>query len=248
LMAFFTTFCLYKLINSKSLKYQAMWAISALSSFYYIYFISLRRTGYLIQTILLLLFVAYLIKSKKLNNKKIIGFSFSIIAVASLTLFIGIKTNNNLERRINDAIHDVQLFKKHNPHSSNGARLSWYVNFTKLIAKKPIFGYGTGSLQSVYKENFANKNLPLTNNPHNQYIEIAFKLGLFGLAIYLSMLFFAYKNLCDDPMINLIGKTAIILFMIGSCMNSWLLDLTPGFFLCFFAALANKPYQKLKNN
>ena len=138
--------------------------------------------------------------------------------------------------------------KKHNPHSSNGARLSWYVNFSKLIAKKPIFGYGTGSLQSVYKQNFANKNLPLTNNPHNQYIEIAFSLGLFGLAIYLSMFFFAYKNLCDDPMINLMGKTTIILFMIGSCMNSWLSDLTPGFFLCFFAALANKPYQKLKNN
>ena len=81
----------------------------------------------------------------------------------------------------------------------------------------------------------------MTGNPHNQYIEIAFSLGLFGLAIYLSMLFFAYKNLCDDPMINLIGKTAIILFMVGSCMNSWLLDLAPGFFLCYFAALANKP-------
>ena len=63
-------------------------------------------------------------------------------------------------------------------------RLSWYVHFTKLIAKKPVFGYGTGSLKEVYTENFANKNLSLTNNPHNQYIVIAFSLGLFGLAIY----------------------------------------------------------------
>ena len=60
------------------------------------------------------------------------------------------------------------------------------MNFTKLIAKKPIFGYGTGSLKEVYAENFANKNIPLTGNPHNQYIEIAFKLGLFGLS-YISI-------------------------------------------------------------
>lgn len=240
-MAFFTTFCLYKFINTKYFKYQAIWVISALLSIYYIYFISLGRTGYLIQTILLPIFIFYLIKSKKFSNKKLISFIFSIIALTIITLFIGIKSNNTLQRRINAAVHDVMLFKKHNPHSSNGARLSWYVNFTKLIAKKPIFGYGTGSLKKVYAKNFANKNLPLTGNPHNQYIEIAFKLGLFGLAIYLSMLFFAYKNLCDDPMINLMGKTAIILFMVGSCMNSWLLDLSPGFLLCYLAALANKP-------
>jgi O-antigen ligase len=239
-MAFFTTFCLYKVICSKAIKLRVTWLIFAFSSIYYIYFISGVRTGYLIQSTLLLFFVFYFLKNKTISAKKCFLNILLIVFLSTIVASIGLK-DSSLQNRINDVIHDITLFKKHNSNTSIGSRLSWYINDAKLIAKKPIFGYGTGSLTDVYAAKFSGKNLPLTTNPHNQYIEIAFQLGIFGLSIYLALLFFAYKNICKDSLINIMGKSAIILIVFGSFFNSWLLDLAPGFFLCYFAALANKP-------
>lgn len=249
-MAFTAIFCLQKFIttlNNNLIK--ITWLTTALATIYYVYFISGTRSGYLLQSILLIYFGYNICTTKhNFNIAKSWPRVLLLIAMLGIIFPLGIKYTNMFTARVFEAKSDVTKFQNNQAFTSNGARLSWYVNAPKIIAKKPIFGYGTGSLTDVYAQNFAGKNMPLTTNPHNQYIEIAFQLGIFGLALLLALLFFAYKNVAEDPLINLMGKSAIITIAIGSCFNSWLLDLAPGFFLCYFAALTNKPYLKHKNN
>ncbi len=247
-MAILVVFCLYQYITQKNKISQVIWLCFALASTYYVYFITGTRTGFLILSILILYFAFHVATSKnhfsiKKNLTKILVLIISLI----ITISVGLNYSKTFTARVYQAANDAIEYKKNNvTWTSNGTRLSWYVNAPKLIIKKPIFGYGTGSIKDVYTANFAKKHLPLTANPHNQYIEIAFQLGIIGLALYLALLFFAYKNINNDPLISLMGKSTIIMFVIGSCINSWLLDLAPGFFFCYIAALATKPIIKDK--
>lgn len=80
--------------------------------------------------------------------------------------------------------------------SGNQARLVVWTITGQIIADHP-FGIGLGNLEGEMKQRLIQLNqLELVEknyNPHNQFLQIAAEIGLFGLILFLSILFFVVR-------------------------------------------------------
>lgn len=115
------------------------------------------------------------------------------------------------KERVDNTVYKVKNkgFKPNN----NKLKDIRYVMFDKSINKiknKPILGHGTGSFKTIYDKEIKRKNFDeegvLSNvinddwkynhmTPHNNYLFIAFELGIIGLYIFLSMFYHKIKEL-----------------------------------------------------
>jgi O-antigen ligase len=80
--------------------------------------------------------------------------------------------------------------------------MAWTENTVELIARRPLFGHGTGSFRTAYGELVRGRPGLYgrrTHDPHNQYLNIASELGLVGLAVFLAILVAAFRRPCPPP-------------------------------------------------
>jgi O-antigen ligase len=56
-----------------------------------------------------------------------------------------------------------------------------------LFSERPLWGYGSGSFQSAYREHRENKDAPVTVS-HTEPVTVAAEQGLIGLAVYLGLI------------------------------------------------------------
>jgi O-antigen ligase len=80
--------------------------------------------------------------------------------------------------------------------SGNQARLVVWTITGQIIADQP-FGIGLGNLEGEMKQRLIQLNqhelVEKNYNPHNQFLQIAAEIGLFGLLFFLSILFFVVR-------------------------------------------------------
>ena len=115
------------------------------------------------------------------------------------------------KERVNNTIYKLknQGFKT----SSNNFQDIRFVMLEKSIKKiknKPILGHGTGTFKTIYDKDIRRKNFNeegvlndiITDDwkydhmtPHNNYLFIAFELGIIGLLIFLSIFYHKIKQL-----------------------------------------------------
>ena len=71
-----------------------------------------------------------------------------------------------------------------------------------LFAERPLWGFGSGSFQSAYREHRANRKLPVTVS-HTEPVTVAAEQGLIGLLAYLALILVALRvmsrGLWDAP-------------------------------------------------
>lgn len=148
-----------------------------------------------------------LIVFEVLRTKRIPWISLLFTA---LIVSVSLKTNNTyLSHRvlsIVDTKHDI----------SNNERFYMWRIATKMIARKPVFGYG---LKTV-KENFKKTEVSLgIANPqawgeiHNSFLQIAVQHGIIGLILFLAVFVHAFRlfwrnradPLCQGLLLALVG-------------------------------------------
>ncbi|MGI6656905.1 MAG: O-antigen ligase family protein [Desulfobulbus sp.] len=92
------------------------------------------------------------------------------------------------QQRCQEVIGDLKVYRT-NPETSVGLRLHYWRVCAELIREHPWLGVGTGDFTRAYVE--ANNRflpvVPMTNNPHNQYVFITAQLGVLGLAALLGL-------------------------------------------------------------
>jgi O-antigen ligase len=92
----------------------------------------------------------------------------------------------------------------------------------RMILKKPVFGWGLGNFIFFYpyfrvREYFLQpESTPVTNHPHNEYLEIWAELGIIGLLLFLffifSVIIVALKNKNSKPFLpGIIGGIISVL-------------------------------------
>lgn len=76
-----------------------------------------------------------------------------------------------------------------NPRTSVGQRLQYWKNSSRIIVQHPWLGVGTGDFFSAYaRVNWLfSRDMPFTDNPHNQYILTTVQSGLLGLVSLLAL-------------------------------------------------------------
>jgi hypothetical protein len=103
---------------------------------------------------------------------------------------------SSLKGRISEIIWEIQLYEKTgdaNGHSIT-QRFEFWKAATGIIRDNPIFGVGTGDLQTAFAEQYKKNDTSLSNEwrlrSHNQYMSIAAAFGLFGLVWFLFALIY----------------------------------------------------------
>jgi len=64
------------------------------------------------------------------------------------------------------------------------------------IIERPILGHGTGSFGSIFKKEVKQlSNVKTHITPHNQYLYVWFEIGIFGLALLISIFYYQIRDL-----------------------------------------------------
>lgn len=230
-MAFTAFVCaVYALYNKK---FRWLFVILMLGAMYYVLYMSIARSGYIVLAALFGLLILHLLFKKFYKLATVIMILGFLIAGAAIL------TSPMIHKRFMAARSDMSKFDKGYNETSVGARLCFYQHSLRLIAQNPAIGSGTGSFASKFKTNWPNNIAKCsTVNPHNQYIDFTMQLGVLGLFVFLFLLYSAWRNK-DKPFDHskLLLHGVITTIVVGSFINSWIMDLHIGFFFCYFVGL-----------
>ncbi len=134
--------------------------------------------------------------------------------------------------------------------TSIGLRMEFLRNGIQIARQHPFMGGGTGSFSQAYANQVAGSAMVASDNPHDEYINIAVQLGAVGL-LALSYLFYcSWRNASRlSPRDGELARALILTFVIGCCFNSLLMDHAEGLLFSWalgvlFAGL--KPLQLTK--
>ena len=183
-----------------------------------------------------LFIVIYLIDNPIRDEIKIltIPLLFIVFTVAVFN-FASIKTLT----KINELPPDLHEITEKDLRNSD-PRAAFYLNGLNLIAKKPITGFGLGNIeepyQSLRKEQISQKNedkYAVTNNLHNQFLQISVEIGVIGGLIFS---IFVISTLFTEA--NIALKSGIFLItLISNAFNSSFLDHGDGWILLLTLSL-----------
>ncbi|MBC7398305.1 MAG: O-antigen ligase family protein, partial [Mucilaginibacter sp.] len=174
----------------------------------------------------------FLLTDKRRVRYLAVTTSLSVLVIVALFF-----TGNFRVRLINDLKYDLALTGTDKAFDS---RLDRWRTATELISKSPIIGYGAGSELGLLHENFFVKkyyNSFLNNlNAHNEYLSMLLKSGIIGLLIYLTTLWFGFKQALQRK--DILFFTFMLLIAIVSLSEN-ILDVDKGiifyaFFFSFF--------------
>lgn len=219
----------YALLAFSNLKWRLFFIILFLLACFNVLFINLGRTGYVVFFSLLLLLSWQQLSWKGLG----IALLLSIFLLGG-TLFF----SSNFNNRFFTVHKEIQQYDKGKQNTSTGLRLSFYKNSLQLFTQHPWIGTGTGSFAKVYAS-VAKDNQWLTRNPHNEYVNIAVQFGLLGMMVLLALFATHWQQSFRLPwFLKNFAQAVLISIAVGCLFNSWLMDVTQGFFYVFFTALA----------
>jgi O-antigen ligase len=215
-------------------------------TFYYSIFINDGTTGQILSLSLLSVLIIQRFKYKAV-------FILPIILLGVLTY--GVSNNNtSMYNSIN------KVFTGLNDHNSGIAvksvdtRLAMLINGLIIIKESPWIGTGTGSINQSHINNL-NKLPPTfkdrikTTNPHVEYLSISIQYGLFGLLLYLLLIYklFEYTKKLPNDFYKNNAQGLLILILIGSLGTSIITDSGEGHFVMLFIAILFAPLSNKEN-
>lgn len=196
---------------------------------YNLFFIVNGRTGYVVFLSLMVFFFCHYFNKKKL---------IIAVLVAGGLLLSSLIIPNRFSERLFETRNNIQSYlQTGNNNTSIGQRLDFTKTSLMLFAEKPIWGYGTGSFKNEYEKKSQLMGTFKTDNPHNEYLSIAVQLGLVGLITWVYLLAVQWKYSKKIKHDKVLAQGVVLTMVIGSFMNSMLLDSGEGHFYAFFTAI-----------
>ncbi|MFM8917151.1 MAG: O-antigen ligase family protein, partial [Bacteroidota bacterium] len=103
--------------------------------------------------------------------------------------------HSGLTSRLHQAVWEYRNYQMSGDPTGHSLtqRLEYWQTGLNIIASEPITGVGTGDLQQAfnnqYEQNGTKLSMEWRLRAHNQYISIAAAFGIFGLLLFMTMLF-----------------------------------------------------------
>ena len=225
---------------------KVMYLLLGILTFYYSIFINDGTTGQILSLSLLSLLIIQKFKYKAV-------FILPIMLLSVITY--GVSNNNtSMYNSIN------KVFTGLNDHNSGVAvksvdtRLAMLINGLIIIKESPWMGTGTGSINQSHINNLNKlpptfKDRTKTTNPHIEYLSISIQYGLFGLLLYLLLIYklFEYTKKLPNDFYKNNAQGLLILILIGSLGTSIITDSGEGHFVMLFIAILFAPLSNREN-
>jgi O-antigen ligase len=227
-IGFFAFYCLHRSINGRqhALLYLPLFLIAVFN----VFFVVEGRTGQLITLVLIALFAL-----------QRFDFKARLLAGLTLVIFLGIFLSfSDKAARIYEGFENTQAYLQETPEqtdSSMGQRYTFWKYSVKLIAEKPLLGYGTGSFAQEY-ERIAKGEQFLAHHPHNEFLFIGVQLGLLGLIPYLGFMgsqLYEARKLPEQE--KWLAQGLLVTLVITSLFNTPIYDHTEGHWFVVMIAL-----------
>lgn len=141
-----------------------------------------------------------------------------------------------LRARVERAYEDVLAYEANDVATSNGLRLEFWRKSLGFLVQAPVFGHGTGSINSEFRSapiGPENGMRIYSENPHQQVLAVAIQLGLVGVGLLIAM-WVAHAALFSGPgLLPWIGLVVVMQNVVASQFNSHLFDFTLGWLYVF---------------
>ncbi|MEN9461066.1 MAG: hypothetical protein RIS84_1086 [Pseudomonadota bacterium] len=178
------------------------------------------RTGYLIIICLILLYVFQFWRWR--------GLILGILGVSLLSMAVYF-SSGVVKTRIDTIGQNIEAYHGGNTGTSVGLRLEFYKNSSYLISQHPIFGTGTGSFSTVYKQLAEKTGIHPTTNPHNEFLMLGVQLGIFGIGLFAYLLWQLWQfSFRLNSSHQWMAQGVVVMMFVGCLVNSLLLDFTEG--------------------
>lgn len=119
-----------------------------------------------------------------------------ITAIENGIANINYMQRSSLRARLSQIIYEYKNYQQHGDPSGHSVmqRLEYWKAAVGIIKENPLMGVGTGDVNDTFKEQYQQMDSQLDKQfrlrAHNQYLRIGATLGLFGLALFLFMIFY----------------------------------------------------------
>ena len=230
LMAYLAYLCVVRARSALTRPARAVWVVLAVLATYDVLFLVQGRSGYLALAVLALYF-AYEWMGRR-------GLAIAALAVLALGS-IGYFTSSTLHMRLQAIVlHAVGWRDGRDLHTSIGLRMSFLQNSLAILRRHPVIGVGTGGFVRAYAHQIRGTHLPMTANPHNQYLLIMIELGVVGLVLMLNLFYTQWRaaaRLAPDD--RRLARALVLTYVSGCAVNSLLIDNTERLFFIWLGAL-----------
>ncbi len=243
MMAFFVLLCLVQFQSSKPARTGLIWLALAVASSASIIALSAGRTGFILLSLVVLVFFLYTPAMPWKAAYKVAG----CLAIA-MALLAAMYASPLMKERFEIAYTEARDFQDQ-ADSSVGVRLYIMTQSIELIAHKPVFGYGTASYHALICT-----VLPARTNchasrqhPDNQYVMFGIDHGLLGVGLLLGLMVTVLVSATQqttDLKILMLGFS-LMLFVNSFFSSSLWTSRQNHFFLFVLALLAAQAHSKL---
>lgn len=203
-------------------------------------FITIGRSGYIVLIVCSLsIVIGLLISTRQIKVKSIIVGIISL-TILSATLMLAPSSH----QRIVQAFSEANNYQHATQITSIGVRMYFWENTLNMIAKKPLFGYGTGAFETAYQNEVSNQSgiaATITSDPHNQFLKVAAEHGLVGFIAFMAFLACSLKQKPSAPY-RMLGLGVLAAWMATSLANSHFSTFSEGTFIYIWlgAMMANE--------
>lgn len=193
--------------------------------------VATARSGYVAITVMTITFLFIQLEKSSVTKKILITFSgFLVISVVLLNMQT---SRDQMELAKKEFVSEVDQTKE----TSIGYRLTFWKNTIEMLPKYALLGTGTGGFEKAYAAQVEGKSGTagvITGDPHNQYLKILVEHGVFGLAIFLSILILLIWQPATNPF-KAIGIASLLAIATTSLFNAHFSTFNEGQFIWIFA-------------
>jgi O-antigen ligase len=193
--------------------------------------VAIGRSGYIALIVLTISFI-FLYFTKASLLKKL------LLCILGTAVLVGIlATTPTSQQRIKLAKHEFTSEIDQTKETSIGYRLTFWKNTIEMLPKYALLGTGTGGFEKAYAVQVEGKSGTagvVTGDPHNQYLKILIEHGVFGLAVFLSILILLLKQPTTNPF-KAIGVASLLAIATTSLFNAHFSTFNEGQFIWIFA-------------
>jgi O-antigen ligase len=217
-------------LNQEGKSFRLAMAACALLMMANIVFVTTGRSGYVAALMLTAIVAASILfrGGRRPSAKTVMGTGLAVLVVLA-----GFALTPTTREHILLGVHNVQDYKQEKQYTSMGIRMIFWKNALTLIEKRPLFGYGTGGFGTAYAKLVQGRpglEGLKTGDPHDQYMKVLAEHGIFGLAVFLAMLFTAWRQRPSAPY-RLLGLGVLAVWCTTSLANSHFSTFAEGSFI-----------------
>jgi O-antigen ligase len=219
--------------TSTDRRWRLVWYVMALLAALNVLLMVKGATGYVVLVALALLWG---LESK--HRRSVTGGLFAIAGIAAMLMLVP----NPFSQRIAQIQQEIQLWRSGSPAAeatSTGQRLEYYKNTLGIIKDHPLTGVGTGGFPKAYAAQVKGTGKHVTQNPHNEFLNITAQIGIAGLVVLVAMFWLQWRSAGQlaTPMEQSLARALVLTLVTGCLVNSLLLDHAEGLFYAWMSGL-----------